>query len=62
MRNEIARLTSEVELLQARTEDYDRLLAAANVEVERLNGILEQIYGSRTWRLHLFLDRLRGRR
>jgi hypothetical protein len=62
LRNEIARLTSEVELLQARTEDYDRLLAAANVEVERLNGILEQIYGSRTWKLHLFLDRLRGRR
>lgn len=62
LRNEIARLTSEVELLHARTEDYDRLLAAANVEVERLNGILEQIYGSRTWKLHLFLDRLRGRR
>jgi LmbE family N-acetylglucosaminyl deacetylase/glycosyltransferase involved in cell wall biosynthesis len=62
LRNEIARRTSEIELLHARNEDYDRLLAAANVEVERLNGILEQIYDSRTWKLHLFLDRLRGRR
>ena len=62
LRNEIARLTSEVELSHARNEEYDRLLAGANVEVERLNGILEQIYASRTWKLHLFLDRLRGRR
>ena len=62
LRNEIARLTSEVELSQARNEEYDRLLTGANVEVERLNGILEQIYASRTWKLHLFLDRLRGRR
>ena len=62
LRNEAARRTSEIELLHARNEEYDRLLAAANVEVERLNGILEQIYESRTWKLHLFLDRLRGRR
>jgi hypothetical protein len=67
--NEKARLSSEIEHLHAelavsnaRNEDYDRLLANANVEVERLNGILQQIYDSRTWKLHLFLDRLRGRR
>jgi hypothetical protein len=62
LRNDVARRASEIELLHARNEEYDRLLAAANVEVERLNGILEQIYDSRTWKLHLFLDRLRGRR
>ncbi len=67
--HEKARLSSEIEQLHARlaesnarNEDYDRLLANANVEVERLNGILQQIYESRTWKLHLFLDRLRGRR
>jgi len=66
---EKARLASEIEQLHAhlaesnaRNEEYDRLLANANVEVERLNGILQQIYDSRTWKLHLFLDRLRGRR
>lgn len=67
--HEKARLSSEIEQLHARlaesnarNEDYDRLLNNANVEVERLNGILQQIYDSRTWKLHLFLDRLRGRR
>ena len=67
--NDKARLSSEIAQLHARlaesnarNEDYDRLLANANVEVERLNGILQQIYDSRTWKLHLFLDRLRGRR
>jgi glycosyltransferase involved in cell wall biosynthesis len=68
-KNEKARLAAEIEQLHARLaesfargEEYDRLLAAANVEVERLNGILQQIYDSRTWKVHLFLDRLRGRR
>ncbi len=30
-------------------------------EVERLGAILEQIYSSRTWKLHEFLDSIRGR-
>ncbi len=29
-------------------------------EVERLNGILDQIYASRTWKLHQLLERRRG--
>jgi LmbE family N-acetylglucosaminyl deacetylase/glycosyltransferase involved in cell wall biosynthesis len=66
---EEARLTGESEILEARlaevfskNEEYDRLLADAHHEVERLNGLLQTIYRSRTWKLHLFLDRLRGRR
>jgi LmbE family N-acetylglucosaminyl deacetylase/glycosyltransferase involved in cell wall biosynthesis len=66
---EKARLTAENELVHARlaevfakNEEYDLLLQRANVEVERLDGILQQIYGSRTWKLHLLLERLRGRR
>ena len=69
LQSEKARLASEKAVTQAhltealaRNEEYDRLLAAANVEVDRLNAILQQIYGSNTWKLHLFLDRLRGRR
>ena len=37
-------------------------LTEAHVEIERLSSILSEIYASRTWKLHLFLDRLRGRR
>jgi LmbE family N-acetylglucosaminyl deacetylase/glycosyltransferase involved in cell wall biosynthesis len=67
--SEKARLTAENELVHARlaevfakNEEYDLLLQRANVEAERLDGILEQIYVSRTWKLHLLLERLRGRR
>lgn len=51
-----------VEELFAANEDYYRKTAALGSEVERLNGILTQIYASRTWKLHLLADRLRGRR
>ncbi|MFN2384734.1 MAG: PIG-L family deacetylase [Thermoanaerobaculia bacterium] len=37
-------------------------LTEAHVEIERISSILSEIYASRTWKLHLFLDRLRGRR
>ena len=68
-KSERARLTAENELLHgrlaevfAKNEEYDHLVAASHVEIERLNSTLQQIYASRTWKLHLFLDRLRGRR
>jgi LmbE family N-acetylglucosaminyl deacetylase/glycosyltransferase involved in cell wall biosynthesis len=48
--------------LFAKNEQYDLQVAGAYGEVERLNAILNQIYGSRTWKLHLLLDRVRGRR
>lgn len=58
--NEIAQ--SRLSELAASNGQYEELLGAAHVEIERLGAILDQIYGSRTWRLHLFLERLRGRR
>jgi len=60
--SEKSRLTAENELLHERAAEYDRLLQEAQIEVEGQHGILEEIYASRTWKLHLFLDRLRGRR
>ena len=67
--SERARLTAENELLHARlaevfakNEEYDHLVTEAHVEIERLNSLLNQIYGSKTWKLHLFLDKMRGRR
>jgi septal ring factor EnvC (AmiA/AmiB activator) len=63
------RIVAENELVHNRlaelfdqNEQFDRQVAGAYGEVDRLNGILNQIYGSRTWKLHLFLDRARGRR
>jgi LmbE family N-acetylglucosaminyl deacetylase/glycosyltransferase involved in cell wall biosynthesis len=48
---EVARLTAE----------YDRLLQEARAEVARTNGVLENVFASKTWKLHLFLEKLRGR-
>lgn len=66
---ERARASAEWNRAEARAADlassnreYERLLAATHAEIERLNSILERIYSSRTWRVHLFLDRMRGRR
>ena len=69
LQTERARLMAENELVHARLADvfganerYDRQLSAMRAEVERLGGILEQIYSSRIWKLHLMVDRFRGRR
>ena len=66
---ERARLSGEIESARLRIaevgNDRERAeseLTEAHLEIERLSDILSQVYGSRTWRLHLFLDRLRGRR
>lgn len=64
-----ARLLAENELVHARLADvfavnerYDDQLTKAGMEISRLGAILDQVYDSRTWKLHLLLDRLRGRR
>ncbi|HEU5250183.1 MAG TPA: PIG-L family deacetylase [Thermoanaerobaculia bacterium] len=68
LQSERSRLLAENELIHdrlaelfAKNEEFDLQLVGTFGEIERLNGILNQIYGSRTWKLHLFLDRLRGR-
>jgi len=62
------RLLAENELVHGRVkdlfvsnEDYHRKTIAFQAEINRLNGTLAQIYGSRTWKLHLLAERLRGR-
>jgi len=64
-----ARLVGERDGAQARlaevsasNAEYERLLTEAHVEIERITGTLQQIYDSRIWKLHLWLDRMRGRR
>jgi LmbE family N-acetylglucosaminyl deacetylase/glycosyltransferase involved in cell wall biosynthesis len=51
-----------VEELFASNEQYHGKTAALQAEIGRLNGILTQIYRSRSWKLHLLAERLRGRR
>ena len=53
-----ARLLAENERLRERAAEDGRRLGEAEV----WRSTLEQIYRSRTWKLHLFLERLRGRR
>ncbi len=69
LRTERDRLLAENELVHERVaelfasnEEYNRRIAEVQAEVERLDGTLSQIYRSRTWKLHLLADRLRGRR
>jgi LmbE family N-acetylglucosaminyl deacetylase/glycosyltransferase involved in cell wall biosynthesis len=57
----LARLSRlEVELTQSKA-GYQRHVGELQREIERLSETLRQIYGSRTWNLHLWLERLRGR-
>jgi LmbE family N-acetylglucosaminyl deacetylase/glycosyltransferase involved in cell wall biosynthesis len=65
---ERARLLAENELVHdrlaevfAKNEEYDRQLTDTYAEIDRLNAILGQVYASRSWKLHLLLDRIRGR-
>jgi hypothetical protein len=68
LQTERVRLLAENELVHdrlaevfAKNEEYDRQLTDTYAEIDRLNAILGQIYGSRSWKLHLLLDRIRGR-
>ncbi|MGH9368822.1 MAG: hypothetical protein ACRD3M_14245, partial [Thermoanaerobaculia bacterium] len=53
-------MTRAAELLQSNAEYRDHV-SRLHREIERLNALLDRIYASRTWKLHLWLERLRGR-
>jgi LmbE family N-acetylglucosaminyl deacetylase len=57
----LAHLTRLEAELTRRQADYRRHLSELQQEIERLSGTLRQIYGSKTWKLHALLERLRGR-
>ncbi len=42
-------------------DDTQATLRGAWAETDRLQGLLNMIFGSRTWKLHSLLDKLRGR-
>ncbi len=48
------------ELRRANHETHDAL-ERARVEIARLNGLLDMIYHSRTWKIHTLMEKMRGR-
>jgi predicted nucleic acid-binding Zn-ribbon protein len=61
LRNEAERATSESELLQKSVNESQAVGRAAYAEIDRLQGLLNMIYKSRTWKLHAMMERMRGR-
>ncbi|HEX8168914.1 MAG TPA: PIG-L family deacetylase [Thermoanaerobaculia bacterium] len=52
----------ENDQLRAVNAETHEALQRARVEIERLNGLLDLIYHSRTWKLHSMVQKVRGRR
>lgn len=72
MQTELHRVRREAGALRDRLAESEREIAglaesaaaernALHAEVARLNGLLEQIYRSKTWKLHELIERLRAR-
>ncbi|HEX6087907.1 MAG TPA: glycosyltransferase, partial [Thermoanaerobaculia bacterium] len=57
----VERLTRENAQLRDTNGIAHQELERARVEIARLNGLLEMIYRSKTWKLHTTLERIRGR-
>ncbi|HUR81664.1 MAG TPA: glycosyltransferase, partial [Thermoanaerobaculia bacterium] len=55
------RLTRENDSLRGVNATAHQELERTRVEIARLNGLLEMIYRSRTWKLHTTLEKIRGR-
>jgi glycosyltransferase involved in cell wall biosynthesis len=58
---ECERVVRENDALRATNHASHVELERLRVEIQRLNGLLDMIYSSRTWKLHTMLERLRGR-
>ncbi|HEX2060968.1 MAG TPA: hypothetical protein VHK90_09525, partial [Thermoanaerobaculia bacterium] len=61
LRHDVARVEEENAQLRASNTRASEDIARLHVEIERLNGLLDMIYRSRTWKLHTLAQKLRGR-
>jgi LmbE family N-acetylglucosaminyl deacetylase len=57
----IENLDAEIAALRQYNSETGAALESARVEIARLNGVLDMIFRSKTWKLHTTLERLRGR-
>lgn len=59
---ELDRITADLDRVSAASEERDGTIGKLYAEIERLNGMLETIYSSRSWKLHRVVENLRGKR
>ncbi|HUF17037.1 MAG TPA: PIG-L family deacetylase [Thermoanaerobaculia bacterium] len=57
----LAETQGEAASLRDARDAQESLIARLYDEIERLNGLLELIYRSKTWRLHRTMEKLRGK-
>lgn len=57
-----AELRRALDDTQRALEENQAAIRSAYSETERLQGLLDMIYRSRTWKLHALLEKMRGRR
>ena len=57
----VDRLERENDALREVNRETHEALERARVEIARLNGLLDMIYRSRTWKLHAMVEKVRGR-
>ena len=58
---DIAAQRMENDQLRNANSETHAALERARVEIARLNGLLDMIYRSRTWKMHTLMEKLRGR-
>jgi LmbE family N-acetylglucosaminyl deacetylase/glycosyltransferase involved in cell wall biosynthesis len=59
--SELDRLASDLERVSTTADERDDMIRQLYAEIERLNAMLDTIHRSRTWKLHSFMENLRGR-
>ena len=59
--SESERLLKSIGVSEASRVEVEAHVRAAYAEIERLQGLLNMIYRSRTWKLHAMMERMRGR-
>ncbi len=57
----VSALTGDLEAAAAQREQGVALLRGTHAEIGRLQGLIDMIFASNTWKLHTFLEKLRGR-
>ena len=58
---EAARAAARIGELSVSNDAYRKAIAEHQAEIANVNDVLTQIYNSKTWHLHLWLERLRGK-
>jgi LmbE family N-acetylglucosaminyl deacetylase/GT2 family glycosyltransferase len=59
--HQVSRLSSDLEREMAARHEVSEQATRMHVEIERLNGLLDMIYRSKTWKVHTTVEKLRGR-